>query len=152
MTDREIKRLVELQGKCSYNDANKQEFRRLGTKLARAIRKELGMTHANAEVHFNAGGIAVSGDVTLRVTDGRIGGFYLTFNADGFSSGLGIMYRHCSPDNLYGASTSTPNHWYVWSLLVDEGLANLVHVLQWFMGYKCIANNMHCTGHVAYSE
>jgi hypothetical protein len=149
MTHSELKRLISLQGHCSYNESNKAEFRRLGTKLARELRKQLGMSHAHAEVHFNAGGIAVSGDVTLRVTDGRIGGFYLSFNADGISSGLGIMYRHCSPDNLYGASTSTPNHWYVWSLLEEQGIQSFVDVLQWFMGYRCIANNMRCTGHEA---
>jgi hypothetical protein len=148
MTKREIASLISLQGKCSYNDTNKAEFRRLGMKLAREIRKELGLDASNSELHYNRGGIAVSGDVSLRVTDGRIGGFYLTFNADAFSS-LGIMYRHCSPDNLYGASTSTPNHYYVWSLLEDEGIGNFVHVLAWFQNYRCIANNMRCMGHEA---
>jgi len=147
MTNAEMSKLISLQGKCSYNDENKREFERLGKKLARELRKALGFTSESADVRYNAGGIAVSGDVTLHME--RV---YLTFNADGFSSDLGIMYRHCNGRKDYGAGLSTPNHYYSWQLLqMREGFAGLVQTLRAFAGVDCIANNMRCTGHVARS-
>lgn len=148
MTKNELRTLVTLRGQCSYNASNKLEFRRLGTKLAREIRKGLGHADNNSmRVSFNAGGIAVSGEVILRQTDGALGGIYLTFNADGMQ---GIMYRHCSPNNLYGASTSTPNHYFSFADLQNHGVAALVTVLQSFTRQKCIARAMACTGHDIY--
>ena len=146
MTDKELRTLVTLQGQCSYNDSNKQTFRRLGMKLAREIRE--GLRHSDNSTmvaRYNSGGIAVSGDVSLRQCDGARGSIYLTFNADGM--GLGILYRHCSPDNLYGASTATPNHYFSFADLLTHGVQGLITVLQSFTAQRCIPNNMRCTGH-----
>jgi hypothetical protein len=145
MTKSELIALINLQGKCSYNDQNKQEFRRLGMKLARELRKELGLTES-ADVRYNAGGIAVSGDVTLHADN-----FYLQFNADGISSGLGIMYRHCNGRKDYGAGTGTPNHWYRWNYLQTFGVIGLVRTLASFQTVRCVAKNMQCVAHVALS-
>lgn len=125
MTKSELTKLGSLQGKCSYNQSNKAEFRRLGMKLARELRKELGLTSETADVRYNAGGIAVSGDVILHTDN-----IYLTFNADGISSGLGIMYRHCKSRKDYGTGTSTPNHWYRWDYLVAVGVVGLVRSIR----------------------
>ena len=141
MKQAEIEKLIKLQGQCGYNDSNKREFRRLGTKLARALRAEL-VPEGTAEVRFNAGGIAVSGDVILHCPT-----MYLRFNADGM--GLGIMYRHCNGLKDCGAGVSTPNHWYRWEQLSREGVAGFVSVLRQFSQTKCKADNMRCMGHEA---
>ena len=159
MSTKELRTLMLLQGRCSYNEVNKAEFKRLGMKLAREVRKELGLRET-ADVRYNAGGIAVSGDVTLHIGNWDIpeqgaiacNGIYLQFNADGFSSGLGIMYRHCSGPKDYGAGTSTPNHWYSWQYLAEFGVIGLVRTLQSFAKVQCIANNMHCVAHCVAHE
>ena len=60
MTKTEIAKLVALDGKCGYHDANKAEFKRLSMKLLRALAANVG-----GKVSYNAAGIACSGDATL---------------------------------------------------------------------------------------
>ncbi len=53
ITKSEIGKLLSLLGRCSYNDPNKQEFKRLSMKLLREVNK---LGNFNAEIRFNKGG------------------------------------------------------------------------------------------------
>lgn len=43
MNRNEIARLVELDGRCGYHEANKKEYKRLSLKLLRGLSRELGL-------------------------------------------------------------------------------------------------------------
>ena len=118
MKTTEIGKLIALQGKCSYHDANKAEFRRLSAKLLRKLRTALGV---DADIRYNAGGIAVSGDATLHGDSA-----YVTLNADGISSGLGILYRSCEGRKDYCGGT---NRWFPWARLENEGVEGLARAV-----------------------
>ncbi len=136
MTEREIRKMFALDGKCSYNAANKEEFKRLSRKFLKEVRTRLGI---DADVQYNAGGIAVSGDATLHADN-----LYLTFNADSICGGLGILYRKCNGRKDYGAGTSTPNHWVSFEWVETYGIDSLCVRLKKFMETNCQPNNMKC--------
>lgn len=136
MKESEIRRMFALDGKCGYNPANKEEFKRLSRKFLKEVRTRLGI---DADVRYNAGGIAVSGDATLHADN-----LYLTFNADSIAGGLGIMYRKCNGRKDYGAGTGTPNHWVSFEWVESYGIDSLVIRLQSFMASECKPNNMKC--------
>jgi hypothetical protein len=98
MKSAELKRLKSLQGNCGYNDANKREFKRLGMKMMRELRTALGI---EADVRYNAGGIAVSGECTLHGDS-----IYVQISAD---YSYGILYRTCNGRKDYSGG---PNHWF----------------------------------------
>jgi hypothetical protein len=62
MKPTEIKRLQLAAKHSAYNADTKREFRRLALKALRELNELLGI---NADVRYNAGGIAVSGEATL---------------------------------------------------------------------------------------
>ncbi len=134
--DKELREMFALDGKCSYNAYNKEEFKRLSKKFLREVRTRLG---ADADVTFNPGGIAVSGDATLHSDT-----LYLTFNADGICGGLGIMYRKCKGRKDYGTGTDSPNHWVGFEWVKEYGIDSLVVRLKKFMATDCKPNNMKC--------
>ena len=110
--------IIRLQGKCSYNAENKTQFRAAALKFLRALRALLGI---DADVRYNVGGIAVSGDCTLHSN-----ALYISFNADGISSTLGVMYRSCRGRSDY---TGGANCWFSWSRLQECGVHGFAAVL-----------------------
>lgn len=118
MTNRDLQTLVGLDGRCSYNDANKQKFRKYALKLLRELRKLL---QVDADVRFNPGGIAVSGDAILHSDV-----VYVTFNADAIC-GLGILYRTCEGRKDYSGGR---NNFFHLSRLPDEGVEGLAQAVQ----------------------
>jgi hypothetical protein len=114
MTQREVNRLVALEGQCGYNDVAKAEFRKLSMKLMRELRETLGMF--SASVRYNAGGIAVSGDATMH---GDI--VYVTVNADALCS-MGVLYRTCKSKKDY---TGGRNNWFSFDRLKATGVKGL---------------------------
>ena len=70
--------IIQAQG-ASYNDENKQEWKKDGLRFMRAVAKELGLAKGTYDVRFCAGGIAVSGDCILHSE-----GLYLHLNDFGF--------------------------------------------------------------------
>lgn len=115
MTQGDIVRLVELDRKCGYHDANKKEYKLLSIRLLRALSKELDLDRGAAEIRYNPGGIAVSGDSTLHADC-----LYVTLNLDGL--GLGILVRTCRHRRDF---TGGPNHWFSLQQLRATGLKGL---------------------------
>jgi hypothetical protein len=115
LTNREITKLVALDGRCDYHDTNKQEYKRLGLKLLRALASELGLEPKTFEVRFNPGGVAVSGDAILHSDC-----LYVTINMD--RMGLGILVRTCKGRRDY---TGGPNRWFSLERLKTSGLSGL---------------------------
>jgi len=87
-------------GKCAYNAAGKEGFRRAGLVFARRLAEAIP---GGAEIRYNPGGIAVSGDFTVH--GDRV---YVSFNADAIC-GLGILVRTCKGRGDY---TGGPNMWF----------------------------------------
>jgi hypothetical protein len=115
MTKAEIAKLVALDGKCGYNETNKAEFRKLSTKLLRALAANVG-----GKVSYNAAGIACSGDASLHSET-----LHVFFNAD---SGMGLCGRTCKGASDYQGG---PNRWFPFSRLSETGVDGLV---EWAKG------------------
>lgn len=115
MTQSELTRLTALNGRCTYHEANKKEFKRLSQKLLRALATELGLERTDRDIRYNPGGIAVSGDSTLHADH-----LYVTFNVDGF--GLGVLVRTCKHRKDY---TGGPNRWFSFERLKSTGVPGL---------------------------
>lgn len=81
--------------------------------MLRELNAHLG---GQANVRFNAAGIAVSGDAILHADD-----IYISFNADG-TCGLAIMYRACKGRRNYSGSV---NHWFTIDRLKQTGVEGL---------------------------
>lgn len=114
----ELRRLQSLMGDCGYKESNKREFKRLGMKLMRELRAALGI---EADVRYNAGGIAVGGDCVMH--GDRV---YVLFNAD---TDLGILYRSCVGRWDYSGGR---NNWFpVRNLLEDGGFEKFVERVQY---------------------
>ena len=122
----EIERLIALDGKCGYNEANKAEFSRLSMKLLRELAKELGFGKGQCDIRYNAAGIACSGDATLHGDT-----LYININAD---SGMGILGRTCKGRKDYTGGT---NQWF--RLDADAGFEVL---LAWAKGIKAAGDIM----------
>lgn len=123
MKSAEIDRMKSLMGKCGYNDSNKREFKRLGMKLLRELRTALGI---EADIRYNAGGIAVAGECTLHGDS-----IYVQVSAD-YSHG--ILYRTCKGRKDYSGG---PNHWFpVENLetLFNNGLETFFDHVRYEMG------------------
>lgn len=100
--------LVESRGSCSYNEDNKEMFRKASTGILKELAPLIGGT--KKDVRFNAGGIAVSGDATLHTDN-----FYISMNAD-MGSSLGILARTCKHKKDY---TGGGNNWIPFRELAD---------------------------------
>ncbi len=115
MTQSELAGLIALDGQCSYHEENKKKFGRLSLKLLRALAKELGLEKTGADIRYNQGGVAVSGDSTLHADH-----LYVTFNMDGL--GLGVLVRTCRHRKDY---TGGPNRWFSFDRLESTGIPGL---------------------------
>jgi hypothetical protein len=113
MKPSEVRKLISLDGKCSYNDVNKAEFRRLSLKLLRAACNLMGLPAGSFSIRYNAAGVACSGDATLHAED-----VYVSFNADGVCSHLGVLVRSCEGRKDYVGGR---NCWYPFAKLAEEG-------------------------------
>lgn len=120
MTQSEIAKLIELDGRCGYDEANKKEYKRLSLKLLRGLSRELGLERCDVDIRFNPGGIAVSGDATLHADR-----LYVTLNMDGM--GLGILVRTCKHRRDYAGG---PNNWFSLERLRTTGLDGLAAFAQ----------------------
>jgi hypothetical protein len=65
-TQSEVNKFIELTSTASYNYDKKETFRKLGRKILKYIAQELDLKKGEYEISFNPGGIACSGDHTLR--------------------------------------------------------------------------------------
>ena len=121
ITKSEIDELISLLGRCSYNDPNKQEFKRLSMKLLREVNK---LGEFDADIRWNAGGIAVSGDAILHSE--RVYA-HLTADHSGFNAQYSLYYRACKGKRDY---TGERNCWFDIRKLQSDGVDSLVRALQ----------------------
>jgi hypothetical protein len=123
-----FKTLVELANKykhdVGYKEEAKREFIRLGRKLTKDLVAELESAGiVNVEKDYNEGGIAVSGEFTVRglYESGR-GGFYLQISIYGFSSSFGFYRATKGLKDYTGGKNRTIDE----SLLDPQTLAKLL--------------------------
>lgn len=117
----------------TYDDDNgmengsilKDEFKKEGKKFFRKLAKDLGLV--DFQVDYNKGGIAVSGDLTLRAMLATKCGIYIHFNIDGLCGANDIYYRSIKHMKDY---TGGINHW----LRIDETYASIRDSLCMFIG------------------
>jgi hypothetical protein len=120
----ELRKLARLSSASGYNDTNKKEFARLSRKLLRELNEIFGRQvsppfagQATADVRYNAGGIAVSGDATLH-------GDSIYVQISGID--LGILYRTCNGRKDYSGGR---NNWYSWGMLIERGVEGLAQAI-----------------------
>jgi hypothetical protein len=99
--------------KAQYNEAFKEKFKRIGKKAM--VELALLLDLKEFTYHFNSGGIAVSGDLTLMGMWGPENGVYVTMNKD-FPKALWgqVLYRSIKHMKDY---TGGPNNWFGFELL-----------------------------------
>jgi hypothetical protein len=99
----------------SYNPGNKTILKRKGKAAFKELGELLGLQEVST--HFNAGGIAVGGDLMLIGLWEEGKGIYINFSADSFSSDEhGLMYRSVTHMKDW---TGGRNHWTSLSSLLD---------------------------------
>ena len=96
---------------CAYNDAQKRSFHAIGRKRLKALAAELGLAPSSFEVRSNAGGVAVSGEVTLHGEH-----LYVQISQPATGADSGILIRTCKDRKDY---TGGPNNFAPLALLDD---------------------------------
>jgi len=96
---------------ADYAGTIKHKFKTDGRWLLRLIANELGLEPTQYDLRWNAGGIAVSGEVTLHAD-----GLYIQFYQSGFSRSESFLVRTCNGRKDY---TGGPNRWIPWYNLLN---------------------------------
>jgi hypothetical protein len=87
---------------CAYDDDQKRRFHREAKKRLKALAAELGFKFQDYDLRTNAGGIAVSGEITLH--EARL---YVQVCQPATGWDSGILIRGCEGRKDY---TGGPNH------------------------------------------
>ena len=103
-----ICQMSEEAGCCSYNDANKAKFKKSAMHLMKKLAVLVG--GQRGDVRYNAGGCAVSGEVTLHTEC-----IYVSLNL-GYDKDLGYLVRTCKGKKDY---TGGRNTWFQYDTLKD---------------------------------
>lgn len=104
-------KLTQLYVNAPYNPETKAAYLKLGTKLLRALAKEMELPKGTYSVRTSEGGIAVSGECILHSDH-----LYLQINNSYSAPGPAIMYRTCKGRKDYSGG---PNGWAPISQLDD---------------------------------
>jgi len=96
---------------CAYDDEQKRRFHREAKKRLKELAGELGFTSAGHDLRTNAGGIAVSGEITLHADT-----LYVQVSQPATGCDSGILIRSCEGRKDY---TGGPNHLCPLSCLDD---------------------------------
>lgn len=108
---RDSLKLTQLHNEAPYNSETKAAYLKLGTKLLRALARELQLPRGTYDVRTSEGGIAVPGECILHSDH-----LYLQI-CDSYSApGPAIMYRTCKGRKDYSGG---PNGWAPISQLDD---------------------------------
>jgi hypothetical protein len=104
-----ISSLVTLARASSYHDENKAQFKRAALSFLRDVVKELVLNKADYSIHFNPGGVAMSGDATLHherfyLNLNDFGGYWRT--CKGQRDYTGGENRHFNTGTHYGKDIS----------------------------------------------
>ena len=131
----------EAEGGVSYNEVGKEAFAKDARRYARKLLSYLGWPGA---VHFNPGGIAVSGEVTLRATPpGEDCTLFLELSCSCWvpvttsPSGVSIMWRFEPTDGRSAFERPFGNRWASWS----TPSANLAQSIQEAYGQTGLARS-----------
>jgi len=119
ITQSDLVRFVNLTGDAQNDYIDKEEYRKLGRRILKAIVELMGLQKGEFDIRWNAGGQAVSGDHTLH-TDW----FYLALH-DNCSLGW-FYFRTCKDRKDY---TGGPNRIYNWTTFTAHGLQELVDAI-----------------------
>lgn len=120
ITQSQLVRFVNLTRAACYNEELKEEYRKLGKKILKALADLIGLQKGEFDIRWNPGGIACSGDHTLH-TD-RI---YVALH-DNIGSGW-FYWRTCKGRKDY---TGGQNQIVGWTKLTAHGLEPLTNVLK----------------------
>jgi hypothetical protein len=101
--------------RASYGQTEKAKFKRNALALLKQVNKALDL---NADIRFNPGGWAVSGDAMLHADK-----VYIAIT----SSEHGVMYRTVKGRKDYSGGF---NHWYSWSALEANGARGLIDAVK----------------------
>lgn len=112
------------RNKLEYNYEAKQMFQQMGMKAMRRLASALKLK--KFEVRFNAGGIAVSGDLTLHgMFDDQIG-VYITINKGLFSeNGFSFLYRTVKGMEDYSGGSNN----YFRDIVSEKEIVETIHKL-----------------------
>jgi hypothetical protein len=113
-----------------YNEELKREFKSAGTKyfkeVCRALKKKY--PELNCRHSYNAGGIAVNGDISLRITTEDDSGMYCLISSGAASPSIRLMYRTIKYSEDYSGGT---NNWADSTIFSDPN--KLVELAQSFL-------------------
>ena len=104
-------KLTEFHTNAAYNPETKAAYLELGTKLLRALARELQLPKGTYDVRTCEGGIAVPGECILHSEQ-----LYLQINNSYSAPGPAIMYRTCKDRKDYCGGA---NNWAEVSRLDD---------------------------------
>jgi len=110
----ETRRMIQSGKNSPYNSFAKAEFEHRSMRLLKQVRTLLGLTPKTCRVHYNAGGMAVSGESTLH--SDRV---YI--QVSGFTD-LGILVRAVTGRSDYSGKA---NHYFSFDRLIDFGAHGL---------------------------
>ena len=97
----------------AYNATFKEQFKKVGTRAMRELAELLDLKEI--DIHFNPGGIAVSGDLRLMGMWSEEDGIYITMNKDFPNRMSGeVLYRTIKGMKDY---TGGPNNYFEFALL-----------------------------------
>lgn len=110
------KKLAKLVEQPIHGEKLKKEFRRLATKVMKELVAAIGLEKGTYDIKYNAGGIAVSGEVWLFAEK-----FFVEFSQT--SLGSMFMYRTCEKRGDSGSLPKHRNQWMHYRVLEDMPLA-----------------------------
>ena len=119
ITQKQIERFIALTSGSSYNSELKEEYKKLGRKILKSLAEIMGLQKGEFDIHWNPGGIAISGDHILH-TDW----FYLALD-DNINCGW-FYYRTCTSRKDYTGGHNRITHWH---FLKNYGLEELAKAI-----------------------
>lgn len=105
-----------------YHEENKNKFKSLAMSFMKAVAK--AYPDCDSDVSWNAGGVAVSGDASVRIFNGDTG--IHIFTSTGYRSALFIRTISSMKDYTGGANN--------WCNFTDNGYANLIRFMERVLG------------------
>lgn len=102
-----ISLLVAARNFHGYDDEGKAALKRSCVKFAKDLAKAIGVSPSKART--NEAGVAVAADVYLH--DPEKGVYVFCTPSDSFLSSYQIMWRGCTPQDVYGTGMRHINQW-----------------------------------------
>jgi hypothetical protein len=105
----------------NFQDERKMDWLKTGKRILKQLAKELGLAEGTYDVHINAGGVAVSGDIILHSDH-----YYVNLSQSCLGPDFGFYYRSCNGRKDYSGGR---NQWSRWENLLDlPKLAGIIKI------------------------